>query len=378
MNYLLLKNDTARTSSIRIFFRAGSVNDTDQKQGLAHVVEHVLCDPSGGYYEFDAETYKEYLVFSSEQLPQDTGEVLEKLWSKLNAPISYLRFRKEKEVIHTELLQHPPDLTLQTAMEVLFGNTPLMYSSGGYNEQVIDLTLNDVATFRDNYLTPDNCKVVITGNFDQATIEPFLAQNLTQTRTSPSPSSAQIPRGCIVRDKDSDLETINFFYSLFSRSEYLAQPQISILINMLIGSSSALLNQLLRKNFGVYSLAEQTEYYSECGFFNFGFFINPNRTDEAIGVLENMFANIKKHLTNELFERAKQRTLFEWQRWLSDPSAISWWHGENLIIANRSCDIETDLFPALEKTTLEDIHALAQKYLTTQPTYIDPATGSAH
>ena len=176
---------------IRTFVKVGSMNETDRLKGISHYIEHNLFNGSknlapnefveivnrmGAEYNASTGHYStDYYIKS----PLHTSQDLEKLISLHANMLQYPKFYpqsldKEKGPVISEIhmYQDSPDNTANNVMiKNLFNiHSPVQDLIAGSEENVRNLTRQDVVDYYNTWYTPDNMTTVVVGdvNSDQA------------------------------------------------------------------------------------------------------------------------------------------------------------------------------------------------------------------
>lgn len=184
----ILRLPRASDSTVRLCFAVeyGSNNDSPEKSGLAHFLEHLLVGGSkrriqslrkierlGGF--LDCMTTPEYTIIISHFLPEEFLQV-----SGILSEISFDRdfqifhFRKEKKVVLeevNEIFDDPWKRIDQMVRESLFRKNPIMKPPCGIHETVDRLSLETVMkTHQANYV-PNNMILVLTGKYREKDLQ---------------------------------------------------------------------------------------------------------------------------------------------------------------------------------------------------------------
>lgn len=192
---MLIVNDFKRPgpTSVQVWLSAGSASDPKDKQGLAHLSEHVILKGSSHLPPGKAEFYIESMggtlfghtgrdfTYLGATVPSGPGwERAEGILYDLVAYPSFApeQFEKERKAVGLEIKQRErdPDMLL---VENMFSQSyryhPYKYPITGTVSDVAQITLQDVKTYYSRFYIPANMVVVITGN-----IEPAAAKSVVE------------------------------------------------------------------------------------------------------------------------------------------------------------------------------------------------------
>lgn len=184
LRILLDNRPWSESISITCLVKAGSELDFPEKDGLAHVVEHLLFrtkwsqkerslfkafENTGG--EVNACTGIDRTVFSVYTYKDDAIQAL-KLASKIicDLPTDTKSLNLEKTVVAEELQIIGEDgiLALQrNKYALLGGDESLKHFIGGTRKSVKSINLEDVKRFYEKYYVADNMVLSVVGNFNR-------------------------------------------------------------------------------------------------------------------------------------------------------------------------------------------------------------------
>lgn len=195
---------------------SGASSDPAGKEGLAHVVEHLVfrarhaggpsvwtrLEQQVGAGRFNAFTSLDHTAYETLAPREALGELLKLEGQRLSAPLAGVTdevFTVEREVVRNELRQRNETgyvgqvLSWLQAASFPAGH-PYARPTIGSHETLNALTLADAQRFvRKNY-QPENVTLVITGDVDLAGVEALLQANLPEAWRGSGPPLAISPR----------------------------------------------------------------------------------------------------------------------------------------------------------------------------------------
>ncbi len=183
LKVFLEENHKSPLINICIAVKAGSRDETKDKNGTAHLLEHlVLAGETGNFskdeltliirnnsFYFNAHTERDLITIEL-VAPREKVEVAFKLLAEkiFNLKITREGINKEKKVIVKEIRQikdDPLKRGMRIVMSELFKTHPYELSMAGEIESVKKLTREDVQSFYSEYFFPANCVISIIGDF---------------------------------------------------------------------------------------------------------------------------------------------------------------------------------------------------------------------
>ena len=176
-----------------VAIRAGSRDELDHQQGLAHFLEHNLfkgtskrkayhilsrLDDVGG--ELNAYTTKEETIIHASFLKTDFRRALELIYDVLaNSTFPEKELEKEKEVIKDEISSYkdaPGESIFDDFEDHIFRGDPLGRNILGTPESVDKLRRDDILEFQSRTYTADRIKLAVVGPFGSERVERTVAE----------------------------------------------------------------------------------------------------------------------------------------------------------------------------------------------------------
>lgn len=173
--------------------RAGSRDELDHQQGLAHFLEHNLfkgtskrkayhilsrLDDVGG--ELNAYTTKEETIIHASFLKTDFRRALELIYDVLaNSTFPEKELEKEKEVIKDEISSYkdaPGESIFDDFEDHIFRGDPLGRNILGTPESVDKLRRDDILELQSRTYTADRIKLAVVGPFGSERVERTVAE----------------------------------------------------------------------------------------------------------------------------------------------------------------------------------------------------------
>ncbi len=219
MTILCWHNPYLHGVEIGLYLRAGTIYETEETQGISHLLEH-LC--FRGLGDLDHETLQrtlnrfgadlegmttaEAIVFRLTSLPRYFDGMLE-LFTKFFAPNFWSPedITKEKEIVIRQIEQADEDF--DELVDRAWRETPAgVFPRMGSAEAIRALDNDTIWNWQRLVFQPQNACLVLTGNFsigmEEAAIEVLAG---LENYTSEPPFAQHIPLGFCMRDAESDL-----------------------------------------------------------------------------------------------------------------------------------------------------------------------------
>jgi predicted Zn-dependent peptidase len=290
--YVLVPSNSEITY-ISLVINAGSRNENNNQQGIAHFIEHILfkgtkkrnsfhilnrIDSVGG--EINAYTSKEetciYITIQNIYLERAL-ELLNDIIQNSSFPEKELK--KEKEVILDEILSYednPSDLIMDEFDEIVFPNHPLGKNILGTQETVKSFNKKKVLEYFNSFYTPFNMALSIIGNHDFSSskklIETYFSFKATNKKNeflkfSPSKKNIRIV-------KSKDIQQDHLVMGTYAPSLKSKDRIATILLNNYFGgpAMNTRLNLAIREKHGLtYNIESSYSSYQDIGLFSIYF-----------------------------------------------------------------------------------------------------------
>lgn len=350
------------------FINAGSRNENEENNGVAHFLEHMMfkgtttrtaaqlfneLDTLGTVYNAATTTQTTYYyVYGSSD---DTKKILDIILDLyINPEFKENEIEKERKVIIEEMRMRSdmPLMKLYSKThKKIFKGTTLERDIIGTAETVLNMRKNDFVKFRKTMYKPENTVFVITGNINPIPIYKIISKVL-QPLENPSNNipSYKNEKEVILKNMEEQQEPYVYIKkNTFYQQVYvlLAFPlydlyktkyhEIDLLSYLLSAGFSSRLNQALREENGItYSSTSYPVSYSDSGIFFVQMILNPKYFVEGIKILMTELKKTKEELMTKdemkkIINITKNDTLFA----LSKPLDILIFFGLNFL-ANKN------------------------------------------
>lgn len=197
-------------AAIQVWIRVGGYLETEQTNGFAHAIEHMVFKGGQGRGPGDldfkieslggllsAATNKDWTQFAVTVASQHAGQALNLMGEALkNAQFREQDWLIERRVLMEEIrrFRGSPRASLTAALyELAFEEHPYRMDVRGTPRQVQTLQLQDLEAFYQLRYRPENMVVVIVGNVDTAAIT-AQAKSAFEPKPAANPVKAPIPQ----------------------------------------------------------------------------------------------------------------------------------------------------------------------------------------
>ncbi|MBC8080051.1 MAG: insulinase family protein [Gorillibacterium sp.] len=327
LRIVLEKIPTLRSVSFGIWVGTGSRNETPERNGISHFIEHMLFkgteqhsakdiadifDGIGG--NVNAFTTKEYTCYYAKVLDEHLPIAVDVLADMFfNSQFDQAEMDKERNVILEEIAMYedtPDDLVHDLLAQAAYGSHPLGYAILGTEKNLLTLTPEGMKDYmKERYSIPDTV-IAVAGNYPDNILElleahfgAFSVQGKTSFITSPSFMSEAV------------------FYSKKTEQNHiclslpgcaLADDRLyaMVLLNNAIGGgmSSRLFQEIREKRGLAYSVYSYHSAHADSGLFTIYAGTAPKQTEEVLKLTMELLSDfINNGLTSAELHRGKEQ-----------------------------------------------------------------------
>ena len=373
----------ANSVALGVWLSAGSREDPQGKEGLAHFTEHMvfkgtekhsakdiarIIDSLGG--QINAASSEEYTVYHSTVLAEGMETALEILAELMTVP----RFapddiEKERGVVLEEIREaedSPDDVAMRLLDEALWGGGhPLGRPILGYKDSVARLGRDDLRDFFARFYLEGRKAVVLCGKVDPEGAE-TLAQKLfsrPRGRGLPSRHAPHGPPGLRVAERPIQQVHLALGFPTCPAGAP-ERTALEVLHTVVGGGMSSRLFQRVREERGwAYTVTSFVRYYTDAGYLGIYVAAEPKRTGEILELIFNEIEDLaRRGPTEEEMEWAKRRVRGLFLLGLETPggrmSRLGWLAALGLPLTSPK-----EVLGKLEGIGREDIRELAATYL---------------
>lgn len=376
-----------RTVSLGVWVKVGSANETEENNGISHVIEHCLFkgtktrsakqladEISAIGDQLNAFTGKECTAFYGVTLTEYLPKLIELLGDMLqNSTFEEEPLKKELGVILEEIDMYddsPEDLVHELLQKGVWENHPLGYIISGEKSVVSAMTKEQILTYMKQYYCGSNMVISVAGNFEEEETvaclkEHFLSipkYGIMGDEVSVA-NSPQFHRCVCERKKDVEQLYMNLAFETIPETDEMRHVQI--MVNALLGgSNNSRLFQTIREELGLaYSVYSYSSLYRAAGLFHIDVIVNPSN---AVTVYEKLKEILREFSENPIDE-TERRALYTQLRTemiMGNESARNRMeqNAKSLLMHGRVVPLE-ETIEKLSEVTTEEMQAFAAEYL---------------
>ena len=363
--------------STGVLVKTGSINESEQENGISHFIEHVMFKGTTTRSAFDISSTIDDIgasinAFTSKELTcyytKSTNEHLEKAMEVLsdmlfNSVFDKTELNKERGVIIEEINMSedtPEDLCLDLLAKSYHGDRGLGQTILGPAKNIKRFTREDVLAYMDKYYTADNIVISAVGNVDEQKtldlVEKYFANNFKSNKSGEQTKSGTPLVNHLYKCKKIEQSHISFAmpaYSMFDERSDL----LSIANTVFGGGMSSRLFQKIREELGLcYSIYSYFSQYKDTGEFEIYAGVNTESRDKACEAIIKELLNFKKDgVTEKEFKRAKEQIKSGYIMGRENTSSQMMINGRYLLFLDKEYNSD-ERIRRFESVTLEQVN----------------------
>ncbi|MGE5795186.1 MAG: M16 family metallopeptidase [Ignavibacteria bacterium] len=315
---------------LNIVSESGSKFDQPGKKGLANLFSMMIDEGAGQHSalelsdefellgtNFDIRCNSDCIYFSLRTLKENYEKSLSLLAAIITSPrLLKEDYEREQRKVLTRILQmkDDPDEIANTAFDYLLfrKENPYAYPILGYEENVRQISNEDIRLFYENYFAPNKSALIAVGDITRPELEEkinYYFQNWKAKDVKQIPVNIQkdqnLQKIYFINRENSVQTEIRIGHVSSKRNDYDFFPKM-ILNSVLGGQFSSRINLNLREEKGfTYGAASSFYYYKECAYFIVSTSVGALNTADAVKELFNELNGIRNGVKHEEIEFAK-------------------------------------------------------------------------
>ncbi len=388
LKVILLENHKAPLVTFQVWYRVGSRNETYEKTGLSHVLEHmmfkgtektgpeqfsrIIQENGGNDNAFTSHDYTAYF----ENLSADRIQVAIDMEADRmqNLVLREEDFRTERMVVMEERRlrteDNPQAVLIEQILATAFQIHPYRWPIIGWMEDIGRLKLDDLKAYYQTYYNPVNAFLVVVGDFKKEELLPKIEKAFGSYKKGVAPNQerdkepSQIGERRIFVKKEAQLPTILMAYhvpNLREPDSYVLEVIATLLSG---GKSSRFYQSLVREKRLVLSADAGHDLLSrDSSLFTLSADLLPGK---EVPDVEKAFDQEIERLQRELVgeqELKKVKNQLEASFIFGQDSIFN----QARLLAHHEIALHwkaiDDYLPSIRKVTPEDIQRVAKKYL---------------
>ena len=385
LRLVICKMEGLMSVSAGVMVKTGSVNESQEENGISHFIEHVMFKGTKKRSAFEISDHIDRVgaqinAFTSKEMTcyytKSTSDRLDVCLEVLSdiffdSIFSDEELEKEKGVIIEEINMSedtPEDVCADLLAKSYYGGQGLGRTILGPSENIKKFNQTDIAKYMEKYYTADNTVISIAGNVDIdktiKMIEEFFANRFTMLISAKQFVGEQHNPENLYRYKDIEQSHIA-----------MAMPAVTVthedsdalnIANVIFGGGmSSRLFQSIREELGLaYSVYSYVSQYKDLGTLEIYAGVGTPCRDKAFKAIENelkKFSNGK--IEEQEFLRGKEQIKSAFIFGQESTSSQMMVYGRYLLYMNSKFDFESRI-NKINQVKIEDVIRVASKYFS--------------
>jgi predicted Zn-dependent peptidase len=317
---------SVKSVSVGVWVRAGSRDEADREQGIAHFTEHMFfkgtkrrsaqaiaheIDAMGG--ELNAFTSRETTTFYVKVLEEHLTRALDLLADLLHrAQFPPREIEREKQVVLEEIKMvedDPEDYVSDLHTQKLWEKNPLGRPILGSTETVQSFHRSTIRNYLEKHYHPSQTVISVAGNFSVSPVMKLLNKIFGQTRSNGGPADRRSTpvTAARVTHQEKSLEQTHFCLGADGLAVSHTDRYVLYTLNSILGGSmSSRLFQEIREKRGLaYSVYSYLSSYEDAGLVTIYAAVGSRSFPEAVLLTLRVIRDIKKRgITKEEYHTA--------------------------------------------------------------------------
>ncbi len=371
-----------RSISIGLWFKAGSIYEDNNENGLSHFIEHMLfkgtkkrtakeiaqaLEAVGG--QLNAFTAKECTCYYSKVIDEHLELATELLSDMiLNSIFDEEELNKEKGVVLEEISMYedsPDDVVHELLHSKFYGSHPLGQPILGTVENIKNFTRERLLEYFNQFYAPHNLVISVAGNFDDKELISLLDKyfgHWTKPEVKYKRLNMSKPNsGIFYKYKDIEQTHLCIGYPGLPLGHDSIYP-LMIFNNIFGGGMSSRLFQKIREDRGLaYSVYSYPSSYVHGGLFTIYAGTKSSHAVQVVSIIEEEIKSIKnRDITQEEFSMAKEQLKGNYILGLESTSSRMTAIGKNQLLLGRILTPD-EVLSKIDSVSLENVYELCDQ-----------------
>lgn len=376
--------DNYKSAAFGLWVEAGSVNETKENNGIAHVIEHMLFKGTksrtgrmladeiteiGG--NLDAYTTREYTCFNAHTIDRHLPHAIELISDMIcNSLFNEDELNKELGVILEEIDMYeddPEELTGDLINQEVWKDQSLGFLISGHKDIVAAFKREDILAFMKSYYVGQRMVISLAGHFDEAAMIDLIKERF-----------GSIPKGCeaqsdlspvyhesfVLKQKPFEQVHLNLAFNCIPYNHQL--QYIYYIVDNIVGSNqNSRLFQYVREDKGLtYSIYSYSSSFKKCGLFQIYAAANPSQLFSVLSAIKETLHQLITHPVDER-ELSLIKTQIETELTIAAESTQSRMDSNgDAVLYDVEIHSLDQILKDIDKITVEDVNQFIQTYIT--------------
>ena len=333
LNVLFVRKENLPVLRFTLIAGSGNKYDLTDKKGLANLFARVLDEGAGKFNaielseeidilgsSFNISCFNDNIHLTIQTLTENLDRSLELFGTIICHPhLDEKSFEREKRKTLTYIQQiqdSPEDIADIAFDKIIFGSeNPYAYPSIGYNDDVNNISQNDMKNFYKNNFMPGNSTLIVVGNSTRNELEEKLNKYLSDWKSTIQINEPEYPSKkenltiYLIHKEGSVQSEIRIGHLSGKRDskEFFAKHLLNLVLG---GQFSSRINLNLREDKGyTYGATSRFNYYKDAAQFEVSTSVGSENTGNAIKEILKELNKIKDGITDKELDFARSSVI---------------------------------------------------------------------
>jgi predicted Zn-dependent peptidase len=373
------------TATILVMVNTGSNNETKEKNGISHFLEHMFfkgtkkrpashiitseVDAMGGYSNaFTSHEYTGYYLKAPHGKFDAALDLISDIYT--NSLLAEEEVEKERGAIMQELRMYrdnPDRYIFDLYEDVLYGDQPAGWDTIGTPETLKNMRADDLKNYFLNQYTVENSFVVVSGNIDADSVvqkirDAFGGIRSGNPKLRPAVKEAQQSPASLVSYKDTDQTHIVLGARAFGVNADNKRVPASVLSHILGGSMASRLFQEIREKRGLaYAVHSSFDPGTTYGSFFTYTGVDHENSKKVIPLILEEYQKIREEkVPQDELGRAKESMKGRLALSLEGSDSLAFYVGGEEVLTGKPMTPD-EVYGRIDAVTADEVRAVAQE-----------------
>ena len=333
LDVMFVKRSSLPILRLSLIINGGSNTDPVGKKGLANLFTMMIDEGAGGYNglelmdefdilgsNFDISCNNDGIYLGLRTLKENADRSID-LFSKIITEPHFdeISFAREKRKLLTRMMQlkdDPEEIASSVFEYIVFGKEdPYAFQSVGYEDDIKDITIDEIKSFYKHYFVPNNSTLIAVGDITKEELTEKLNKYLNKwepkiLEVDTYKSKVKEITGIYIIHKDDSVQSEIRIGHLSAKRDKRDIFQRTLLNNILGGQFSSRINLNLREEKGyTYGAFSRFNYFKDNAIFYASTSVGIENTGKAVFEIIKELNFIKEGVTEKELDFAKSSAI---------------------------------------------------------------------
>lgn len=371
----------AQSVAFGLFVGSGSRHEPVGLEGVSHFLEHMLFKGTkkrspreiteaiegrgGNFNAWTTEESTAYFTHMPFEYLDEAVDIISDMY--LNASISEVEFKKEREVVIEEIKMYadePDSVAMENLQLCLFPKNRLGLPVAGNEKSLRALTAKTMRAYKTSHYTAANTIAVLVGRFEREEALKILDKRLGYATIEKSFSDKSdkflVPTSEIVVKKEVQQTQLVVGYKAIAITHKLKYAASVFDAIMGRGMSSRLFQEVREKKGLSYDISSRMQFFDDTGMWTIAAGVDSSKADAALKIIDRELEKIRtKKVGAKELKRIKEFLLGNFRLSHEKIQSKLFYYGSTMLSFGRLVPIEEQI-EGIKAVTADDVLKVAE------------------